>query len=201
MQALESIATAAGDATVMSSHHTNKLSRGGAPVTAASGRGATSLVDGVRWQAAMSAEEVEQVGEVITLAFTKSNYSRKAEPILVKRDANGALIPLHPVEVAIVEAARSGEPARAAKRDARETERAQTHGAREAKDAKQREQRKADAEREEVERCAREDEVARAIIAERGSKLSYREWEAEMRGRLGSCSDKRAAAARVRVSR
>jgi RecA-family ATPase len=102
IQVLESLAKLTG-ATVLFSHHTNKLARrDGAEVTGADGRGSSSLFDGARWEASLSHETVkledpetrDRLGELVTLAFTKSNYSRRAEPVKLRRDVGGPLIPL-----------------------------------------------------------------------------------------------------------
>jgi RecA-family ATPase len=82
IQSLESLA--ASDRGVLNAHHTNKVARGkNGIVDATAGRGSSGLVDGSRWQCALSverlelegAEERERLGEVVTFAVTKSNYA------------------------------------------------------------------------------------------------------------------------------
>ncbi len=117
VQALESIATETG-ATVIVAHHTNKTARGnGAAVTGASARGSSAIYDGVRWAAALSSEHVEmgdpdtaaRLGELVTLSIVKSNYSRKGEPLLLRRDQEngGALLPLDEIDLQMVRDARA----------------------------------------------------------------------------------------------
>ncbi len=133
IQALEGVATRTG-ATVLVAHHTNKAARkNGASVDAASGRGSSALVDGVRWQISLaserpalrSEESLETLREVVTLTHTKTNYSRKAEPLLLRRaDAfGGALVALSDDEADIVKRAKGRSAERMAKAEARENER------------------------------------------------------------------------------
>lgn len=141
VEAAESLAVQTG-ATVLVAHHTNQSSRGGSKVlTATSGRGVTALVDGVRWAAALQEERVPnlppeadaRLGAVVTLSFVKSNYSLKAEPLVLRRDTEhgGALVPLDDVDRQIVEGAhraaapgkrREAEKADRAKEKAREAD-------------------------------------------------------------------------------
>lgn len=117
VQALESIATECG-ATVIVAHHTNKLSHAaGVAVTGAAARGTTAIFDGVRWAAALTAEKVEiddptlagRLGEVVTFSIVKSNYSRKAEPLSLRRDNEngGALLPLDSHDEVMLDEART----------------------------------------------------------------------------------------------
>jgi hypothetical protein len=127
VQALESIAISGP--TVFSTHHVNKLSRGKeGTVTASSGRGSSAFVDGVRWQCALSAEEHElsdpdaraRLGEVVTVSFTKSNYSRRGESIQLRRDADngGALVPLDEEDRALLKEASGAAPSAGARQRA-----------------------------------------------------------------------------------
>lgn len=120
IEALESIALQTG-ATVLVAHHSNQASRGGGRMTTTSSRGVTALFDGVRWAATMGVDQVEgldplareRLGEIVTVEFKKSNYSRKGEPIPLRRDLDngGALVPLDQVDLEIIAAARkSTEP-------------------------------------------------------------------------------------------
>lgn len=117
IQALESIATVTG-ATVLVAHHTNKDARKpGATVSGASARGSSAIFDGVRWGASMSAEKVScndpdvdaRLGELVTLAIVKSNYSPKGDPVLLRRDRDngGALLALDVQDHQIVSEARA----------------------------------------------------------------------------------------------
>jgi RecA-family ATPase len=131
VQALESLATMSG-AFVMAAHHTNKTARGnGASVNGASARGSSAFFDGVRWACSLSAERIEtgeggpSMGELVTLAVVKSNYSMKGDPVLLRRDHDhgGALVPMHGNEVrAMVEAREAADP-RARRRAEREADR------------------------------------------------------------------------------
>jgi hypothetical protein len=128
VQALESIATETG-ATVLAAHHTNKPSRGnGPPLTSASGRGSTAFFDGVRWQAGLSFERVEapdaQAKELVTLSILKSNYSRKGDPVTLRRDDEhgGALIALSTSERETFAKARQAADPSAQKRAAKDAE-------------------------------------------------------------------------------
>jgi RecA-family ATPase len=172
VQALESIASSTG-ATVIVVHHTNKGARAnGAGVTSASARGSSAFVDGVRWAAALSSERVQcadaetslRLGEIVTFAVVKSNYARKAEPVLLRRDANngGALLPLDATDMETVVAARAGAEPAARRRAQRE------------------EQGK-----------ARAATVAEAIVAVLGAHpegLSYRGLRGKVKNRV-TCSD------------
>lgn len=140
LQTSEKIATLTG-ATVLNSHHNNKGSRDGADVTTTSSRGASALTDGSRWVATLSVhilkakpEEGEPMTESLTLAFTKSNYARRGDPLELRRDERGALVPLDDGEAGRVARAKSGEVERKAKAAAKEAERAEREKARAATD-------------------------------------------------------------------
>ena len=194
IQALESIAVVSR-ATVIVTHHTNKISRGpDGRVEASSGRGSSSLVDGVRWQAALSAK-TDNGKEFVTLAFTKSNYSRRPEPILLQRMEEGSLVPVPESEAVAMENA-----ATAAKTSAQE---AKEKAKRDAQEARQRADREAAKERakqkaEEQERSnAADDEALRQILTEFPGILS-KDLENSMRARL-NCGERRVGAAVSRV--
>lgn len=152
VQALESLA--ALGPTVLSSHHTNKLARGGAKVDAHGARGSSSIVDGVRWVATLGREQIpiddpdtrKRLGEIVTLSFVKSNYSRRGEAIELRYDADngGALVPLDDTDRAIVREARAGSSTRGAKVAQRETERDQVRELREQREADKRAAREAE---------------------------------------------------------
>jgi RecA-family ATPase len=156
MSMLERLAMSNG-ATLLYSHHVNKLSRGeGAKVTGASGRGSSSIFDGARWECSLGAADLtkkikdpdarERLGEVVTLAFTKSNYSKKPEPLTLRRSDGGRLVPLDDVDQATVDTVDPDAPAKAA------TRRAQAETDREEKDQKAREAQSARKATDEAER-------------------------------------------------
>lgn len=130
VEALESIATLTG-ATVLAAHHSNQTSRAnGAKVTATSSRGVTALVDGVRWAATLGVEQLEGVesdarerlGELVTLAFVKSNYSKRGAPIVCRRDLanSGALVPIDDGDRALIDQARRAVDPVVKRREARD---------------------------------------------------------------------------------
>jgi hypothetical protein len=131
IQSLESLA---GPATsIINSHHINKVSRGkDGHLDATSGRGSSAFVDGARWQCALSVERLEhdgaekqaRLGEVVTLAVTKSNYAARPEPLLLRRDLDngGALLPVAADDVEAVESARASATLRTPARAARDAE-------------------------------------------------------------------------------
>jgi RecA-family ATPase len=196
MQALESLA--APDRCILNAHHTNKLSRQGGPVDGSSGRGSSAFFDGARWQCSISvqylpvegAEERAHLGEVVTLAITKSNYAAKPEPVLLRRDTEheGALVPIDDADRELVAAARRRADPVAARRDHRDGERK----AREEREAAGREARASRHATEAADRMAREDAAAAAILAEHGPTVTRRVWYTRMRAILGTCSKERA---------
>jgi regulatory protein RepA len=134
IEALESLAVQTG-ATVLCAHHSNQASRGaGSKMSATSARGVTALTDGVRWQACMAVEQVggldaeagQRLGELVTVAFTKSNYSRRGEPIVCRRDQEhgGALIPIDDADAQLVVEAQRANNARAVRQNERDAIRA-----------------------------------------------------------------------------
>ncbi len=132
VEVAESLCALTG-ATTLVSHHTNKTSRGvGVKVSGISGRGSTSLYDGFRWVASLEvqrsklegAEEQDRLGEVIKLSFDKSNYSRRADPLLLRRADGGALVPLDEADADIIAKAQDGSVERASKTATRKNERA-----------------------------------------------------------------------------
>ncbi len=134
------------ETTALVSHHNNKVSRGGRDVATADARGATAFGDGFRWVATLSPldirkalespEEQERLGNAAALAFTKSNYGRKGDPIQLRRDPdlNGVLVPLDEVDRERVELARTKNPDRSARTAAREDERESRTRARDEED-------------------------------------------------------------------
>lgn len=184
VQLLESL-TCGGRTTVLVAHHTNKLSRRGGAVDASAGRGSSALVDGVRWQCSLGVErleledeaERERLGEVVTWAHSKSNYSRRAEPVLLRRavEYGGALLSLDAGDEQTVLSARGR--------------------------AQPQEQRREAARRHEQERAAREDAALDAILSSADAPVGARELRACLRARLGSCSSDRADACLARRRR
>jgi RecA-family ATPase len=118
--------------TTLVAHHTNQVSRKDGEIDATAGRGVTGLVDGPRWQCALTVErlkfdtpeEAERLGEVVTFRVTKSNYAPKPDPIVLRRDVDrgGALRPLDEADLERVKQARCLDPARTEKRRAMEAE-------------------------------------------------------------------------------
>lgn len=143
VQALESLVSPSGGAAIMVAHHTNKLGRDGKPVGTAASRGSSSLTDGFRWVATMSTAEFvftdplvqERLGEVVTISFTKSNYTKKGQSIHLRRGERGALVPLDDADLGLIREAESGAERKASKKAEREAERDRTREERAAKEA------------------------------------------------------------------
>ena len=204
VQALESLATETG-ATVVCAHHTNKTARGnGATVSGASARGSSAIYDGARWAAALSAESVQcgdaetaaHLGEVVTLAIVKSNYSKKGEPLLLRRDHEhgGALLPLDDADLQTVADARANIVPNRRRRAEREADRDTTMQARAAKDAAERDRRGEAAAAKAAARRADEDVALRAcVVAEPG--VNEARLISAIRARLGACSNQTARTA------
>jgi regulatory protein RepA len=174
VQALESLVPASGGAAVLSSHHTNKLSRGPTgKLQTSSARGSTALTDGPRMVWTLGYENVEhedpdvaaRLNEIVELAHTKANYSQKAEPLKLRRspDHGGALVPLDAMDLAFV-AEASASPRRR-RRAGQEAERDQVRDARERKEAERRGARAAVREAATRRRNTDDDETARTIMA------------------------------------
>lgn len=167
---LEGLVVASG-ATIVVAHHTNKASRGGgATVGTASARGSSGLPDATRWVATLAEEKVRhddpeaasRLGELVTLAVTKSNYGARPAPVVLRRDREhgGALVALdHQDESLVHEAVLASDP-RARKEAA-----------------------KREAGKEAVTRAA---EVILAALTQDGSPMSGRELEARARVELGA---------------
>lgn len=110
IQAVETLLSAPGGPTVLLAHHTTKTSRtSDSSSDATAARGASGLTDGVRWVANL--DQLKDDSELVELKVTKSNYSRKGDPVVLVREWGGAL--------------------RAERRDEQERRRAraETHGA------------------------------------------------------------------------
>lgn len=207
VQACESICAVTG-ATVLVSHHTNKDSRkSGTALTGASSRGSSALHDGFRWQAALSCQRVETEAmgdwfeEVVTLRFTKSNYSRRAEDLLLRREEGGPLAPLDAVEREAFGKSKGGGAERAAKLAEKEAQRERVQAEREAKDAARRADREAEKATRDAERRAAEDRALRLVL-EREPGLSGDKVIDALRAELGSCEESagRTAIARAKAA-
>ncbi len=207
VQAIESLSTAMG-ATSLVAHHTNKTGRGnGVEVGGEAGRGSSSLHDGFRWQASLglqtvklgSSEERERLGQVVTFAVTKSNYSRKGEPLLLRySEHGGALVPLDAVDLELLGNARNNgeeKQAKVAQKDAARREHAQKI------EAEKREKRDAGQERAEKKKAERrhaEDAALRACVAA-SDGITETTLFSEMSARLDGCSNPATQAAVARA--
>jgi len=168
VQATESLVQVTRGAAIFNAHHTNKLSRNKGKVETASARGSTALTDGARLVWTMGYEDVPEDAdadlpeEIIVLAHTKSNYSKRAASLLLRRsdEHHGALVPLGEDAVTRLREAQSKPVGgRRTARDAygderRAKRRAEDEASREAK-RRQREQ-EALAERERVNAVVRQ---------------------------------------------
>jgi RecA-family ATPase len=183
--ALESLASPSG-ATVLAAHHSPQWARRPGATNrddAIVARGVTALGDGARWVAVLdverlvfdAAEERERLGEIVSLSLAKSNYSRRVEPLVCRRDREhgGALVPIDDADRELVRAARAGS-GKAAQREAA------------TEDATRR-------------RDAADDEAAHRLVAEHPG-TSVRTLTALLRKQL-ACGGTRAHAAVVRVRR
>jgi hypothetical protein len=118
-------------ATLLFCHHTNKLARQNGGDAAGTGRGSSSLFDGARWEASLGLERVllddpearERLGELVTLTFTKSNYSRRADPLCLRREAGGPLVPIDDADRETIAEAKDLTGRREAEREAKRRER------------------------------------------------------------------------------
>ena len=131
IQSLEAVASVTG-ATVMASHHTNKLARdgSGAILNAVAGRGSSALSDGARWQCALGVErlpfketeEKERLGRLVCWSHTKTNYSLPAADLWLRSDRNngGVLLPLDESDQAKVDALRGKAQSEVAKQQAKD---------------------------------------------------------------------------------
>ncbi len=118
IQLLEALANASG-ATVLCAHHTAKASRGGGPVDSAASRGSTAITDGSRWVLTLRAERLKgddgtaspsHLRDIITASHTKSNYSRRADDVLLRYSGHGGMLTAaNELEIELVERARSKE--------------------------------------------------------------------------------------------
>jgi RecA-family ATPase len=127
-QALESLVEPSGGASILGSHHVNKQSRGsGATVDASSARGSSAFTDGVRWVATIGVEHIPgaAIETVLTFAVAKTNYSKKAPPIVLRYSEGGVLVPLDEGDREVADKAREDADPRARRK--RKTEAAQSN--------------------------------------------------------------------------
>jgi hypothetical protein len=111
VQIYESIAaTGAG---VFIAHHTPQWDRRTRDPSTSSARGVTALTDGARWMMHMAVEIVANVEaplrEIVTASVVKSNYAKKPEPVVLRRDTEngGALVPLDDADREMIAQARA----------------------------------------------------------------------------------------------
>jgi RecA-family ATPase len=196
VQALESLAAVSG-ATVLVAHHTNKLSRGAAGVVdSSSSRGSSAVVDGARWQCALSVERLKvegteeraRLGEVVTFSVTKSNYAAKPDPILLRRDQDngGALVPVEDDDLKAIGEARRGSGEKAAKRAERDAGRAADAAERERLAQATREHLSATRGAEAAERKAQQERALVAILRAHPGGLTATDVWVKMRAALGT---------------
>lgn len=86
--AVESLTQVRGNPTVLLAHHTTKAARRGLDAgEATAARGASALTDGVRWVANLLKPE----GSPLSLSLVKTNYTRNAPDVPLKRENGGVL--------------------------------------------------------------------------------------------------------------
>lgn len=203
VQSTERIAALTG-ATVINSHHSNKIARGGVEMTSAASRGSSAFTDGHRWVATLStqsfkATKTEPAGESLTLSFTKSNYARRGEPIELRRDEHGAIVPLDDEEGRRIGERVSGTANRRAKAEEKEQEREQARLAKRLTDANEREAKLAKEGRERQARDQDDDRTAAELL--RANPLAtVRELVAMLKASR-ACGGTRAHDAILRASR
>lgn len=190
IEAAESLANQTG-ATVLVAHHTNKVARvAGASVTSASSRGSSAFTDGARWVGTLAAEALPPMGtggrldELVTFTVTKSNYAKKPDAILLRRDPDhgGALVPLDDVDLSIIEDARRSVDPRSRRRSERDAEQAAAEARRDEKRSAQARER----DEEEARRKAREDAALLEVLRVRPG-IGSRELRAALKAELGGC--------------
>jgi hypothetical protein len=106
---LESIATAARGL-VLAPHHTSQGARRGGITDATALRGATALGDSARMVLVLSVAETEhddievaaRLGQLVTISLAKANHVRRWDPIRLRRDEHGVLLPLDAQDVAML---------------------------------------------------------------------------------------------------
>lgn len=106
IQAFEALTDVPGKPAVLLVHHTNKQSRreGNRDEDASGARGVSALTDAVRFVGTITGMTEKD----IAFAVKKSNYSRKGEPVYLRRDeANGTLRPPTSAEIDFERASKS----------------------------------------------------------------------------------------------
>ena len=89
---LNQLAKTKGKPAVLVAHHTNKSAINSGSITQALARGATALVDGVRWVAALQRKSEEEVNKII-FKLVKSNHCYIPEQLELERDVkNGGML-------------------------------------------------------------------------------------------------------------
>jgi RecA-family ATPase len=172
IQSLE--AACPGRTSLINSHHTNKLARGnGGRVEASGGRGSTALVDGARWQGALSVERLkfespevqERLATVVTFDVPKTNYAARPEPIVLRSDPDngGALVPLDDADLELIRQARQ-DATRNPKTAQREDDRRKASAERAATEADRRAERTTLREESTRQRDADDDQAARELV-------------------------------------
>lgn len=192
VQTLEALATATG-ASVLVSHHTAKVARGGGEVSSAAARGSTGLTDGTRWVATLSvqrglggtedAEARERIGEVVKFVVSKNNYALHPEPVLLRRAEGGRLVPLDKADRELVAVASDAGAMRRSAKDADRTERA-------ARQLAERAAREAERAAASSSRVASEDAALRAVLAAQPG-INGIELRMAMKLKLEGCSHSR----------
>lgn len=188
VQVFESIVEATG-ATVLGAHHTNKLGRNGNAAETSHSRGASALTDGFRWVASLTSRKTETLGELVTFAVTKSNYSFKGDPLLLRRADNGRLEPLNGEQQVQAEADVSGEAGRKQRVTQREEERETVLTARETADAARRAKRAAESAEARARRDADDVRAVQELLSANPA-LEGRVLRVAVKTRLGCGSDR-----------
>jgi RecA-family ATPase len=166
--------SAASSGFVLGCHHTSLTARRTGDTSTTGIRGATGLGDSARMVMTLSVERLAHgdselnahLGELVTLRPTKANHVRAWDPIVLRRDQNGALVPLDHADLAMVEAARKKADPGLAKRADRESKRDATLATRAEKDARRRAAKVEAAESLRRHRDNEDDDAARLLRAE-----------------------------------
>lgn len=95
IEAVETLLEVPGRPTVLLAHHTNKSSRGddGNATATNAVRGSSGLTDGARWVSQLEPYKLEFKDDEdrVTLAFSKTNYTRRLPRLVLVRCDGGAL--------------------------------------------------------------------------------------------------------------
>lgn len=96
VQALELLSKETG-ATVLIAHHAHKGAYSGGEATQNASRGASALVDGIRWMLTLQPPKGQSKGvpaserRLVEAAVVKTNYTAMPAPVLLRREADGYL--------------------------------------------------------------------------------------------------------------